>query len=81
MIDTPENQEKFIKLVKDPTKYLTESDWGNWWYAETLPDGTQLWAEVRGEKIWNCGINETPLECDPGTGLSQPQAPRNNKIK
>jgi len=81
VVDTFENRERFVALAKDPTKFLTESDWGNWWYAEILPNGTQLWAEVRGEKIINCGINELPLECNKDTGLSRSKAPGNNNTK
>lgn len=64
-----------MDLVKDFNNFLGDSSWGNWWYAETLSDGTQLWAEVRGEKIINCGINETPKEYNPDTGLSNPVKP------
>ena len=30
------------------------------WFAEIKPDGTQVWAHVRGGKITNGGVNLTP---------------------
>ena len=75
VIDTPENRERIVGLVKDPTKYAGPSEWGNEWYGEILPDGTQLWAEVRGNKIINCGINEIPKKYNPKTEYSSPDRP------
>lgn len=75
-MNTPINRNRIIQLVKNQKNYLLKIDLGNWLYAEILFDGTQLWAEVHGYKIINCGLNKAPLECHPGTGLSRPQAPK-----
>ena len=79
VVDSPENQKKFIDLVKDPKNFLTQDRWGKWWYAKILEDGTQAWAEVRNEIITNCGINETPLESNDETGLSKSNRPSQKK--
>lgn len=69
LIDTPENRARIENLVKDQIKYLGDDNHGNWWYAEILPNGTQLWAQTRGSKIINCGLNETPKEYNSNSGL------------
>ena len=68
-VDTQRNRDRIVVLVEDLTKYLGDDYHGNWWYAEILPDGKQLWGQTRGEKIINCGLNETPEEYNPRTGL------------
>jgi hypothetical protein len=69
LIDTPENRQRILDLVKDPTKYLGPDKHGNWWYGEILPDGTQLWGSVWDGEIGNCGLNDTPKEYNPESGL------------
>ena len=75
VVDTPENRKRFIGLVKDFDNYDGDSKWSNSWYGKTLPDGTQLWAEVRDGIIRNCGINDKPHEYNPETGYSKPVKP------
>lgn len=49
--------------------YLGSDQYGNVWYAETLPNGTQVWAEVRNGVIVEGGLNLTPKTYNPTTGL------------
>ncbi len=69
LLDTLHNRERIIDLVKNPKKYLGPDIHDNQWYAEILPDGTQLWGQTRGTIITNCGLNEIPIEYNPTTGL------------
>ncbi len=78
---TTENRERIINLVKNPKNYLGPDQHMNSWYGHILPDGTQLWAQTRGAKITNCGLNDVPIEYNPKTGLSALQAPPNNNKK
>ena len=74
--NTPENKKVIMDLVKDPENFVGDAlRWGHSWYGKTLPNGQQLWAEVRGDKIINCGRNEEPKEYDPETGYSANKKP------
>lgn len=76
LIDTPENRQRILDLVKNHENFLIKDElYGKLWYGKTLPDGTQLWAEVIDNVIRNCGINDTPREVNKDTGLSAPQHP------
>jgi hypothetical protein len=44
-----------------------------------MPDGTQLWAQVRGRMIINGGLNQTEKTFHPLIGLSASEVP--NGIK
>ena len=70
--DTPENRELLINTASNPNNYLGSDQYGNEWYGETRPDGTQAWTRVRNRRIINGGVNPTPREFNPYTGLNDP---------
>ena len=54
---------------------LGADKYGVVWYAEMLPDGRQIWVEVRGNAIIEGGINQSPLVWNPESGLKRPDRP------
>lgn len=60
--DTEANRQRLLQVVSKPTNFLGTDRAGNDWYAETLADGTQIWARVRNGKIVNGGINPIARE-------------------
>ncbi len=59
------------------TNFLGIDQHGNWWFAENLKDGSQLWAEARANtgKIFNGGKNTHPIQFNKKTGLSAQSKP------
>jgi RHS repeat-associated protein len=57
--DTPENRALIESAVKSGN-YVETKYPGVDVYRETLPNGTQVWAEVKGGSITNGGVNTTP---------------------
>lgn len=70
LLDTPENRRELSNLVNDSQNLLGADRYGSLWYAQTLPDGTQLWGTVRNGIIQNGGLNTTPRSYNQVTGLS-----------
>jgi hypothetical protein len=54
-----------------PTYFRGADRHGNLWYARSNRDGTQTWAQVRGGRVVNGGLNQTPRPFNPSTGLSR----------
>lgn len=76
LIDTPENRELIMDLVKDVKNFLLQDErHGKLWFAKTLPNGKQIWAEAIDNVIRNCGINDIPREANSETGLAQQNRP------
>lgn len=73
--DTPENRQRLEGLVSEPNNFLGRDSGGSDWYATTLPDGKQLWANVRSGEIKYGGIREKPKPFNPRTGLTSPDDP------
>ena len=71
---TTENHQLLEELVSKQENYLGTVE-GNEWYASVLPDGRQLWAVVRSNKLKYGGIREHPKAFHPRTGLSSPDNP------
>lgn len=69
--DTPQNRQLLIDTASDPDNYLGNDKYGNEWYSETRPDGTQVWVKVRNDVIRNGGVNQTPRTFNPVSGLSK----------
>jgi RHS repeat-associated protein len=67
--DTPANRTVLEGTANSPKNYLGQDQYGNDWYAETRPDGSQVWARVRNGQITNGGVNATPGTWDPQRGL------------
>jgi hypothetical protein len=70
--DTPANRQLFIIAGSNPSNRLGTDQWGNEWFAETRPDGTQVWVQVRNGKIIDAGVNKTVKSWDSSTGLKKP---------
>jgi Tfp pilus assembly protein PilF len=58
--DSPVNRKRLENLANDATALVSKDKYGNTWHARLEPDGTQLWAEIRGERIINGGVNMPP---------------------
>ena len=73
--DSSITREHLHALIANPNNHLGRDLSGNDWYAQNLPDGTQLWANVRNSEIKYAGIREIPRSFDPIVGLSSPENP------
>jgi filamentous hemagglutinin len=77
--DTPQNRQLLVDMANDKTALLGTDEHGNAWYGRKLPDGTQIWAQVRGNVIINGGLNQMEKTFNPVTGLSAPEVPHGTK--
>lgn len=73
--DNPANRAMIEKTAGSSKNLLGVDKYGNSWYAETLPNGTQAWAEIRNGVITEGGLNQVPKVFDPQTGLKVNIAP------
>lgn len=71
--DTPGNRKLMLDTCNNESNYLGTDTHGKRWYAQTLPDGRQVWVATRDGIVQNCGINDVPHSWDNETGLSQPR--------
>ena len=61
-----------LESVANSQDYFLGCDkYGNEWYTRKLPDGTSVWVQVRNGNIFEGGINKTPKEWNPDTGLKK----------
>jgi len=74
--DSPEFRALVINSVKSIKNHLGQDMWNTDSFGVILDDGTQLWAQVRGSIIINCGINEIPKPWNPITGFSKLTLPK-----
>ena len=74
--NTPENQQLLEDLANNPDYEIGTDSRGLTWYAQTLPDGSQIWVSTMNGIIQNGGINKIPRNYSPQTGLSAPSKPR-----
>ncbi len=58
--DTPQNRAYILEAVSHPSNYGGKKRWGTELYFRIMPDGTQVWAEVKDGRIENGGINWIP---------------------
>ena len=68
--DNEQNRKLLISVVSDPSNALGSDRFDNHWYAKIQKDGSQLWAQVRNNQIRNGGINASPRNFKPQSGLS-----------
>ncbi|NWD49221.1 hypothetical protein, partial [Pseudomonas gingeri] len=71
LADNPENQRALVNLTNNPANSLGTDRFGNQWFSQLRSDGTQLWGSVRNGVIQNGGLNKTPRDFNPATGLSK----------
>lgn len=65
--DTPANRGLITGTLSDPANYVGTDAYGNEIYTQPLPDGRQVWVQIRGDVIQNAGINDVPWRWDPVT--------------
>lgn len=58
--DTAKNRAVLTDTANNSANHVGTDGYGNDWYASTREDGSQAWARVRGGKITNGGVNQTP---------------------
>ena len=68
--DTLAARRVLLRVANDPTKRLGVDRFKAVWAAETMPDGTQIWVQIRDGRITNDGVNRTPRVFNISTGLS-----------
>jgi len=73
--DTPEMREMLYNLVSHKQNHQGWDTSGSDWYAQILPDGKQLWANMWHGKVRYAGIRTVPRAFDPEKGLSSPSNP------
>ena len=69
--DTLENRELIENVANNSANYKGKDKYGNEWYAEIQPNGSQVWIIVRNGVIQNAGKNDTPHDWDSETGYSK----------
>ena len=70
--DTPENRALLEDVANDSANFRGTDKYGNEWYTRTQSDGSQVWVEIRNGKIFEGGVNVTPKQWNPETGLKKP---------
>lgn len=73
--DTAANRRLLQEVADEVGTTLGTDKYGNIWSAKLLPDGTQVWIQVRNGEIINGGLNLVPRNFNPLTGLSSPTPP------
>ena len=71
--DNKENRSLLEDVANDSRNYVGSDNYGNQWYSKVLPNGKQVWVQVRNNTIQNGGINDPPLQWNNGTGYSNPK--------
>ena len=74
--DTPANRQLLTDVALNPRNFLGTDRYDNLWYAQTQPNGNQIWVQVRNGQIMNGGLNPVPRIFHPHTGLSLPTKPQ-----
>ncbi len=70
--DTPENRKLLIDIAHDLSTRQGIDKHGNAWHSKIRDDGSQVWVQVRENKIRNGGINNLSKIWDLQTGYSAP---------
>ncbi len=73
--DTQQNRALLEDVANDNANRLGTDQFGNDWCAKTNADGTQIWVQVRNDKIINGGVNQMPRTFTAQAGLSSPTKP------
>lgn len=55
MPDTKENRDLILGVANDPTTIRGVDKYGNEWREKILPNGEQVWVQIRGHNVWNAG--------------------------
>lgn len=73
--DTPANRQWLISVASNPKNLLGNDRYGNLWYSQIQPDGSQIWVQVRNGQIMNGGFNPVPRRFNLQTGFASPVKP------
>lgn len=76
LMDTLINRELLLDAAKDPNNFMGVDKYGKSWHAKTLENGSQVWTCSQNGEIRDGGLNETPRDFHPETGLSNPIKPK-----
>lgn len=68
--DTRANRRLLLRVAGNPANRLGRDQFGVIWAEQTMPDGRQVWVQIRNGKIINGGLNPKPRRFDFATGLS-----------
>ena len=68
--DTPENRGLLLSVANNPRNRLGEDRFGVVWAEQTMPDGSQVWVQIRTGQIINGGLNPKRRNFDLASGLS-----------
>lgn len=69
-IDTAANRRLLLRVAGNPANCLGEDRFGVVWAAQTVRNGSQIWVQIRNDRIINGGINPGPRRFNISTGLS-----------
>ena len=58
--DTLANRQALVEAASQFENFMGSDRFGNSWFAELRADGSQVWVQVRDNKITNGGVNVTP---------------------
>jgi filamentous hemagglutinin len=67
--DTTEARRVLLRVANDPATWLGTDRFGTIWAAEMMPDGSQIWVQIRDGLITNGGVNTTHRVFDGLTAL------------
>jgi len=70
--DTLINRQLLENTASNPINFLGTDKYGNEWYAKILPNGKQVWTQMRNGMIRNGGINQTARQFNSQSGFSSP---------
>ena len=70
-IDTPSNRSLISSIANNPMYRLGSDQYGNFWSARTLPNGSQLYVRSYNGTILSAGYNNVPRAFNPTTGLAR----------
>lgn len=68
--DTPENRSRLLRVARDPESQLGVDRFGILWAEEMMPDGSQIWVQIKDGRVINGGLNLKPRSFDVAVGLS-----------
>lgn len=51
--DTPENRRRLLRVANHPANRLGRDLFGILWAAETVPDGSQIWIQIKDGRVIN----------------------------
>jgi hypothetical protein len=67
---TRQKVDNLLSVASDPGNIVGTDRYSNVWSTRPLPDGRQVWVQIRRNRITNGGVNATPRFFDFGYGLT-----------